>query len=61
MAEFKLNKEKKVIGGVCAGLADVFGVDPIIPRLAFVFLALWVGGGIALYLILWILMSLNTK
>lgn len=47
----------KIIAGVCAGLAEYFGVDPTIVRLAFVALAL-AGGGwmILVYILAWIIM-----
>jgi phage shock protein PspC (stress-responsive transcriptional regulator) len=40
----------RLIGGVCSGLADHFGVDPILFRIAFVGLAIFSGVGIVLYL-----------
>ncbi len=43
-----------MIGGVCAGLADYFNMDPTIMRLIFVLLALLAGHGILLYLIMWL-------
>jgi phage shock protein PspC (stress-responsive transcriptional regulator) len=43
----------KVLGGVCAGLANYFGIDPAIMRLIFV-LFLFMGFGFLLYIILWI-------
>lgn len=46
--------EKKVIGGVGAGVAAFFGVDIAITRLVFVLLSFLGGLGIALYIILWI-------
>lgn len=58
---FQLDKERKIVAGVAAGLAKDLDIDPIIPRLGFVFLTLWVGGGIALYIILWILMAMNSN
>jgi phage shock protein C len=46
----------KVIGGVCAGLADYFDMDPTIVRLLFAF-AFFVGGvGLGTYIILWIVL-----
>jgi len=41
-----------MIFGVCGGLAERFGMDPVWVRLAFVAMALFVGKGILLYLIL---------
>jgi phage shock protein PspC (stress-responsive transcriptional regulator) len=46
----------KQIAGVCGGLADFFGVDSTIVRLAAVILAIYPGaiiGGIVAYLIAW--------
>lgn len=53
----KVNKEHKVIGGVCAGLGDALGIDPAIIRLAFLFSLLFGGAGGILYIILWIIMQ----
>jgi phage shock protein PspC (stress-responsive transcriptional regulator) len=44
----------RVIGGVCSGIAAYFGVDVAIVRLLFV-IALFFGGGVLLYIILWII------
>jgi len=49
------NIENKVIGGVCSGLSDYFGVDSLIVRLGFLFSFLFFGAGPLVYLILWIL------
>lgn len=43
----------KVIGGVCGGLANYFGLDTILVRIIFVVVAL-AGAGILAYIILWI-------
>jgi phage shock protein C len=45
----------KRIAGVSGGLAEYFGVDPILVRIAFVVLAV-MGPGILLYIVLWIVM-----
>ena len=48
----------RIVGGVCAGLAVYFGVDPLLVRVVFVILALVPPGiGILLYLVLWFLME----
>lgn len=44
----------KVIGGVAGGLAEYFGMDPTIIRIIFILLTLMGGGGVLIYLILWI-------
>ncbi len=48
------NENDKVIGGVCGGLANYFGVDPMVMRIIFVIVALAFGTGLLAYLILWI-------
>ena len=48
-------KEERVIGGVCAGLAHYFNVDPVLVRLIFVALALVQGMGVIAYLIIWLI------
>lgn len=54
------NVQNKVIGGVCSGLADYFGIDAIIPRVIFIALILGAGTGAVLYLIFWVLMPAGT-
>jgi phage shock protein C len=46
--------DDKMIGGVCGGLAEYFGIDPVIPRIIAVILLL-PGGlpGFLPYVILW--------
>jgi len=47
------DENHKVLGGVCSGLANYFGTDPIIIRIIFLLLA-FAGAGILAYVILWI-------
>lgn len=57
MAEKKLTRSNnKMIGGVCAGIADYLGLDPTIVRVAWILTVFFAGFGILLYLILWIVM-----
>jgi phage shock protein C len=51
---FYRNPNDKKIGGVASGLADYFDIDPLLVRLIFVILALAGGGGVLIYIILWI-------
>ena len=44
----------KVLGGVCGGLAEYTGTDPLLWRVAFVALAV-MGAGIFIYPLLWLL------
>jgi phage shock protein C len=50
----------KIIGGVCGGLAQYFGIDAVIVRLIFVALIFAGGMGILLYPILWLIMPVST-
>jgi signal transduction histidine kinase len=47
--------EHRVLGGVCAGLARHFGVDPLLVRVAFVAAATAGGFGVLAYVLLWAL------
>jgi phage shock protein PspC (stress-responsive transcriptional regulator) len=46
--------DSKVIAGVCAGLGRYLDVDPVILRVLFVLALFFLGSGVLLYLILWI-------
>lgn len=48
------SKTDRVFAGVCGGLAEYFAIDPLLIRLLFVVLALVGGGGVLIYIILWI-------
>lgn len=48
------SRDGRVIAGVCAGLADYFGVDPTLVRLAFALFTIFGGAGILLYLCAWL-------
>lgn len=52
----KLDPKNKVIGGVCAGLANHLNINVLLIRLGFIFMFLWAGIGILPYIILWLLM-----
>lgn len=45
----------KVIGGVCGGLAETFGIDSTLVRLVFLVAFIFGGTGLLLYLILWVI------
>lgn len=53
--KYYLSTTDKKIGGVCGGLAEYFEIDALLVRLLFVFLFFSLGGGLLLYLLLWIL------
>jgi len=48
----------KKIGGVCAGLADYFDLDPTVVRIVWLLAILFAGTGFLLYVILWIALPL---
>jgi phage shock protein C len=57
MEEKKLRRSNdKMIAGVCAGLAEYFGIDPVIVRIIFVILLVAGGPGFLIYIIMWIVM-----
>ena len=47
---------EKMLGGVCGGLAEYSGIDPVLWRVGFVGLTVAGGAGIVIYLLLWVLM-----
>ena len=53
-------EEGRMIAGVCAGLGLYLGIDATIVRIIFVLLALFAMGGVLLYLILWLIMPMET-
>ena len=48
------DENDKVLGGVCAGLANYFGIDVTIVRIIFVVLTISFGFGLIPYIIIWI-------
>jgi phage shock protein C len=54
-------EEGRMIAGVCTGLAAYLGVDPTLIRVIFVLLAIFGGGGLLIYLILWLIMPMGTS
>ena len=48
------SKDDRWLGGVCGGIAKYFNVDSTIIRVLFILFALVIGGGILVYIILWI-------
>jgi len=55
------SEKNKILGGVCGGIAEYFGVDPVLIRLLWVIITLAWGSGILLYIIAWIIMPRNPK
>ncbi len=55
------SKTDRVIDGVCGGLAEYFGIDSLLVRLAFVALIFISGLGVILYIVLVIIMPKAEK
>lgn len=62
MKQLRRSTDKAILGGVAAGVADYFAVDPILVRLVLVILLLVEGVGmpvLLVYLIAWIMIPAN--
>lgn len=46
--------DNRILGGVCGGLGNYFNIDPIVFRIIFILVALGMGFGLIIYIILWI-------
>jgi len=51
----------RILGGVCGGIAEYLGVDPVIIRLLWIVGSLAWGFGIILYIICWIIIPRNPR
>ena len=60
---FYRNRDKAMVAGVCAGLAERFDVSATVLRLAFVIGALFsaFGPAVILYVVLWVIMPLEPE
>jgi len=56
MLHVQRRKSGRIIAGVCQGLGEAWGVDPLLLRIAFVALALINGVGVGLYIMAWLLL-----
>ena len=50
------SENNKVIAGVCGGLGEYLGIDPVVLRIIMVVLIFCHGAGLLIYLIAWICM-----
>ena len=53
------SRKNQVIGGVAAGVAEYFDIDPTIVRIAWALLGMAWGTGVLAYLIGWLVIPLN--
>lgn len=49
------SESNRVLAGVAGGLGEYFAIDPVLIRIIFVLLTVFGGGGVIIYIILWIL------
>jgi len=52
------SRRDKKIGGVCAGLAEYFDLDPTIVRVIWFLAVFFAGTGFLVYVVLWIVLPL---
>jgi len=50
-----------MIGGVAGGIAAYARIDPVFVRILFVLMAIFGGGGVLIYLIMWIVLPLDNS
>jgi phage shock protein C len=55
------DEQRKVIGGVCAGLSDYLSIDVSIVRLVFLLALIFKGGGGIIYFIMWAVVPRKEK
>ena len=58
-ARLHRSSDDKLLGGVAGGIAEYFGVDPVIVRIAVVLLTLTAGTGVVVYGLLWWLLPVT--
>ena len=53
------SQTNKVLAGICGGFAEYLNLDPVVVRVLWIFLTLFGGSGILLYIISWFVIPLN--
>ena len=49
----------RILGGVCGGIGEYFGLDQVLVRLAWIIFSLIYGSGVLAYIIAWIIIPRN--
>ncbi len=49
------SRDNRILAGVCGGLGEYLGVDPVVVRLVWLILIIMGGSGILIYLLAWII------
>ncbi len=52
--QLRRDPDHKTLGGVCAGIANYFGIDIMIPRILFLVAFFMFGSGLLVYIIMWL-------
>lgn len=60
MKKLMRSRKDQKIGGVCAGVAHYFDIDPTIVRVIWAVLAFCYGTGVLAYIILWLIAPVST-
>jgi len=60
MKRLMRSQNDQMLGGVCGGLAQYLKLDPTLVRIAFVLFSLAGGSGVLVYLVLLLLMPLDS-
>lgn len=55
------SEDDRILGGVCGGIAEVYDLDPSLLRLATLFIVLWGGSGILIYLLAWLIIPTESE
>ncbi len=61
MKRLTRSRTERWLGGVCGGIGNYFNTDPTVIRVLFVIAALIMGGGLLVYLILWLIIPLEPE
>jgi phage shock protein C len=49
------SQNRRMVAGVCGGLADYFNIDVTVIRVLFLILSVFGGSGLVIYLVMWII------
>lgn len=55
MKKLMRSRNNKMVGGVCAGVAEYLGTDPTLIRLLWAFTIVFAGAGLLAYIICWLI------
>jgi phage shock protein C len=55
------SRTDRKIAGICGGMGQYFGVDPVIFRIIWLLLLLGMGAGLVVYLVLWLIVPLEPQ